>query len=197
MSQNPPVDKISRRRRIIRSFEGKALGNRNFTEQIADQFTGTFGSFSFAVLHIYWFVLWVVINDGFIPGVSPFDPFPYGLLTMIVSLEAIFLSIFVLLSQNRAGQVASLREELHLQVDLIAEEEITKVLELLSEIRNKVGIKREDPELERMLARIDTSYIESSLQRQIDAGATSLLRVITPTGLHLGENKPNGSVVKK
>src|SRR3989338_10675001 len=101
MNQNPPVDKISRRRRIIRSFEGKALGNRRFTERIADQITATFGSFSFAVIHIYWFILWVVINDGYIPGVRPFDPFPYGLLTMIVSLEAIFLSIFVLLSQDR------------------------------------------------------------------------------------------------
>lgn len=197
MSQNPQVDKISRRRRIIRSFEAKALTQRRFTEKIADQITAVFGSFTFAVLHIYWFVLWIVINSGVIPGIKPFDPFPFGFLTMIVSLEAIFLSILVLLSQNRAGQVASLREELHLQVDLIAEEEITKVLELLSEIRSKVGIKRDDPELTRMLQRIDTSYIESSLQRQIDVGSTNLFRTIAPNGFRVGEKAPSGNDTKK
>lgn len=200
MNNTPQIDKISRRRRIIRSFEAKALGHRKFTEKIADQVTSIFGSFTFGVLHVYWFALWVVLNTGLIVWVAPFDPFPFGLLTMIVSLEAIFLSILVLLSQNRAGQVASLREELHLQVDLIAEEEITKVLEILSEIRTKVGIKGEDQELTRMLQRIDTSYIESSLQRQVDAGSTNILKAITPNGLYaIGEKlqNENGNEVKK
>ncbi|MBI2443527.1 MAG: DUF1003 domain-containing protein [Candidatus Levybacteria bacterium] len=197
MSQNPPVDKITRRRRFIRSFEGKSLRGRRFTEKVADQITATFGSFTFAVLHIYWFLLWILINNNLIPGIHPFDPFPYGLLTMIVSLEAIFLSIFVLLSQNRASQVANLREELLLQVDLIAEEEITKVLELLSEIRTKMGIKREDPELARMLERIDTSYIESSLQRQIDAGSTNILKAITPNNFTIGDKSQSGNEGKK
>jgi uncharacterized membrane protein len=180
-------DKISRRRRIIRSFEAKALIHRKFSEKVADYLTSHFGSFAFALIHLYWFTLWIVINSNMVPGIEPFDPFPYGFLTMIVSLEAIFLSIFVLISQNRAGQVASLREELHLQVNLIAEEEITKVLELLSEIRTKLGIKRDDPELSRMLERIDTSYIEYSLQRQIDAGAAknNLLTIITPEKLNI------------
>lgn len=194
MSNTPQIDKITRRRRIIRSFEAKALGHRKFTEKIADQVTSAFGSFTFGVLHVYWFALWVALNTGLIVWITPFDPFPFGLLTMIVSLEAIFLSILVLLSQNRAGQVASLREELHLQVDLIAEEEITKVLELLSEIREKVGIKRDDPELTRMLQRIDTSYIESSLQRQVDAGSTNILKSITPSGIHtIGVKLQNGN----
>lgn len=194
MNNAPQTDKISRRRRIIRSFEAKALGHRKLTEKVADQATSMFGSFTFGVLHIYWFALWIAINTGLFVWVVPFDPFPFGLLTMIVSLEAIFLSILVLLSQNRAGQVASLREELHLQVDLIAEEEITKVLELLSEIREKVGIKRDDPELTRMLQRIDTSYIESSLQRQVDAGSTNILKSITPNGLvAIGEKLQNGN----
>lgn len=194
MQTPPPTDKISRRRRIIRSFEAKALGHRKLTEKIADQVTALFGSFTFGVLHVYWFALWIVLNTGVIVWLKPFDPYPFGLLTMIVSLEAIFLSILVLVSQNRAGQVASLREELHLQVDLIAEEEITKVLEVLSQIRTKVGIKGEDAELTRMLQRIDTSYIESSLQRQIDGGATSFLKSITPSGLHtIGEKLQNGN----
>ncbi|MEN9407323.1 MAG: hypothetical protein RLZZ455_539 [Candidatus Parcubacteria bacterium] len=196
MNQTPQTDKISRRRRIIRSFEAKALGHRKFTEKIADAVTSAFGSFTFGVLHVYWFALWIVLNTGMIAWITPFDPFPFGLLTMIVSLEAIFLSILVLLSQNRAGQVASLREELHLQVDLIAEEEITKVLEILSEIRTKVGIKGDDPELTRMLQRIDTSYIESSLQRQVDGGSSNILKTLTPNSLRIGEKQITGDVKK-
>ena len=100
---------------------------------------------------------------------------------MIVSLEAIILSVFVLLSQNRAAHIDSLRDELHLQVNLIAEEEITKVLEILADMRAKMGIKREDPELSRMLERIDTSYIERTLQKQVDTGTANILKIITQT----------------
>lgn len=162
------VEKIIKRRRVFKAFEAKSLANRNLSEKVADHITSAFGSFSFFLLNLYWFIIWITLNIGIIPSVKPFDPFPFGLLTMIVSLEAIFLSIFVLVSQNRAAQTDRLRDELHLQVNLIAEEEITKTLELLSEIRNKLGIKRGDPELEKMLHRIDTSYIEQTLQKQIE-----------------------------
>jgi uncharacterized membrane protein len=176
-------DKISRRRRIIRSFEAKALSHRTFAEKIADYINGSFGSIWFLVINVYWFAVWIILNINVIPGVVPFDPFPFGFLTMVVSLEAIVLSIFVLLSQNRAAQTASLREELHLQVNLIAEEEITKVLELLSEIRTKVGIKRADPELEKMLERIDTSYIERALQKQVESNPAHIMHLINPTNI--------------
>lgn len=172
-------DKISRRRRIIRSFEAKALHHRNFSEKLADTITASTGSVAFLLLNAYWFAIWIVLNVGIVPGVVPFDPFPFGLLTMIVSLEAIILSVFVLLSQNRAAHIDNLREELHLQVNLIAEEEITKVLEILADIRTKMGIKKEDTELARMLERIDTSYIERTLQKQADSGTSNMLRIIT------------------
>ena len=174
-------DKMSRRRRIIRSFEAKSLHNRNFGEKLADTITASTGNIAFLLLNVYWFSIWIVLNVNVIPGVVPFDPFPFGLLTMIVSLEAIILSVFVLLSQNRAAHIDSLRDELHLQVNLIAEEEITKVLEILADMRAKMGIKREDPELSRMLERIDTSYIERTLQKQVDTGTANILKIITQT----------------
>lgn len=132
-----------------------------------------------------------------IPGVEAFDPFPFGLLTMIVSLEAIILSVFVLLSQNRDARIGKLREEVNLQVNLVAEEEITKILELLDEIRKKMGIKKEDHELEKMLERIDTSYIERSLQKQMESSQphpTDILQkdireIISGTPLHNNHEK--------
>lgn len=160
-------DKTKRRRRLFKAFISKSLANRRISDKISDFITDSAGSFSFLLINCYWFIAWIVLNTNLIPGVKAFDPYPFGLLTMIVSLEAIVLSIFVLLSQTRAAHRDTLRDELHLQVNLIAEEEITKVLEVLAEIRTKLGIKKEDPELTKMLERINTSYIENTLEKQI------------------------------
>lgn len=154
------------RHQFYRAFEAKALKSRSFLTRIADRLTAIFGSTAFLILNAVFFAVWIPINLSLTP-IIPFDPFPFGLLTMIVSLEAIFLSIFVLVSQNRTAYTDSLREELHLQVNLIAEEEITKILKVLAEIREKVGIKEMDPELDKMLKRIDTNYIEQSIVDQL------------------------------
>jgi uncharacterized membrane protein len=82
---------------------------------------------------IVWFALWIVINTGH-TFFKPFDPFPYTLLTTIVSLEAIFLTLFVLASENRLTQEADRRGQLDLQVNLLAEQEMTMVLRMLKEI---------------------------------------------------------------
>lgn len=142
--------------------------------QIADDLTEICGSTAFLFFHVFLFAVWILLNTGVIFNVPSFDPFPFGLLTMVVSLEAIFLSIFVLVSQNRSSLVNTLREEVHLRVNLIAEEEITKVLEVLAEIRKEVGIKKEDKELDEMLNRIDTGYIEQSILHQIERARPSL-----------------------
>lgn len=173
-------DKFSERKRFIKSFEKKAMMNRTVPEKIADYITTSVGSVSFLLINVYWFVIWIVLNTDIIPGIHPFDPFPFGLLTMIVSLEAIVLSIFVLISQNRGAHIDKLRNELHLQVNLIAEEEITKVLEILSDMRTKMGIKKEDKKLERMLSQIDTSYIEASLQKQMENNNIDYVKIANP-----------------
>lgn len=175
------TDKVTRRRRFFKSFEAKSLANRNWVEKAADYVTASVGSVTFLLINCYFFFVWVIVNIDVIPNVVAFDPFPFGLLTMIVSLEAIILSVFILISQNRAANVDKLRDELHLQVNLIAEEEITKALEILSELREKAGIKKEDPELEKMLQRIDTSYIESSLERQLGGNSKSNVMNLLPT----------------
>ena len=105
------------------------------------------GSMVFVYLHILWFGAWLFVNTGRV-GIPPFDPFPYGLLTMIVSLEAIFLSTFVLISQNRFSDEADRRAELDLQIGLLAEHELTRVLQMLDAIQDKLGIENDaDSEL--------------------------------------------------
>ncbi len=163
-----------RRRQFFRSFEAKSLRSRSLLTQISDDLTNICGSSFFLFFHIIFFTIWVLVNMGFFPSIVPFDPFPFGLLTMVVSLEAIFLAIFILVSQNRSSYIATLRDEFHLRVNLIAEEEITKVLQLLAEMRKEMGIKKEDPELQEMLERIDTGYIESSILEQVNRANKSL-----------------------
>src|SRR5918998_576908 len=107
---------------------------------IADRVTQFAGSMVFVYLHVLWFGFWVLLNTGLvhIPRVSEFDPFPFPLLTTIVSLEAIFLSTFVLISQNRLAAASEKRAELDLQVNLLSEQKAAKVLDLLDQITDQL-----------------------------------------------------------
>lgn len=136
----PQETTVERRRKLFKSFEAKSLRSRSLLTQIADDLTAICGSTSFLFFHVVLFAGWIAVNTGWIPGTIAFDPFPYGLLTMVVSLEAIFLAIFILVSQNRSSYVNSIREEVHLKVNLIAEEEITKILEVLAEMLSLIHI---------------------------------------------------------
>jgi uncharacterized membrane protein len=170
------IPATERRRQFFKSFEAKSLRSRSFLTRVSDDLTEVCGSTPFLVFHLILFSSWILINTGMIPGALAFDPFPFGLLTMVVSLEAIFLSIFILVSQNRSSYVNTLREEVHLRVNLIAEEEITKILEVLAEMRAKMGIKEKDEELDTMVKRIDTNYIEHSILEQIQRAKPSLAK---------------------
>jgi uncharacterized membrane protein len=155
-------------RRIIRSLKAKADARRSRAEKIADWLTENFGSMPFLVINFLWFSIWIVINVGLIPGIKPFDPFPFGLLTTIVSLEAIGLAIIVLISQNRAAKIADLREEVDLQVDIITEEEITKLIQMVKLLLEKQGIDLSDDEdLPAMLKPTNVRKIETALEQQV------------------------------
>lgn len=173
-------DALRRRRHLTHSFEAKALKGRTFSQRMADSIIKESGTLTFALAHAIFFGEWIIINLGLVPWLPIFDPFPFGLLTMIVSLEAIFLAIFVLISQNRQSYVATLRDELHMQINMIAEQEITKTLALVAEIHKHLRIaQRSDVELEKMLKRIDTSSIENALEREIEkSDKGSLLAVL-------------------
>lgn len=125
----------------------KAERARTLQERISDTITSFSGSMAFVYVHILWFGIWVLLNTGSL-GIKPFDPFPYGLLTMIVSLEAIFLSTFVLISQNRFSHQSERRAELDMHINLLTEHELTRVLQMLDAIENKLGIENsEDSDL--------------------------------------------------
>src|SRR5262245_26342573 len=125
------------------------------------------GSMAFVWFHVIWFSLWILANEKIISVLEPFDPFPFSLLTMIVSLEAIFLSTFVLISQNRASQQADKRAHLDLQVNLLAEQEMTTILELLKRLCEHQGLTLEDGKVERLAAKTDVRKVAKALDRDL------------------------------
>lgn len=132
---------------LERTFEQR----RGTVDRIADAIGGFSGSMGFVALHVAWFTAWFLINTGLIPHVKKFDPYPFILLAMIVSVEGVLLSTFVLMKQNRMQQKTDIRDHLNLQIDLLAEKEVTKALQLLRAIAGKMDIDQQgDKELEEM-----------------------------------------------
>jgi uncharacterized membrane protein len=141
----------------------RALG---LSDHVANLITGFSGSMLYVAIHVVWFVGWIVLNLGLIKA---FDPFPFSLLTMIVSLEAIFLASFVLISQNRQAIQADKRAKIDLQVNLIAERENTKLLKMLSAVQKHLGIADEDDE---EVAALKATTEVSKLADAVDEAAT-------------------------
>jgi uncharacterized membrane protein len=125
----------------IKRWERAILLARSKAQQVSDWIASTAASGPVLVLHVVWFAAWLTLNAGAIRGIRPFDPFPFPLLTMTVSLEAIFLALFVLASQNRLARQADKRSHLDLQIDLLAEREMTAVLQLLQDIAGHLDVQ--------------------------------------------------------
>jgi uncharacterized membrane protein len=136
----------------IETHRREAEASKSFQDQIADVITRFSGSMPFIYIHVAIFAVWIGGNLG-VAGIPAFDPFPFGMLTTIVSLEAIFLSAFVLVSQNRQAEIAERRAELDLQINLLTEYEVTRILTLTDKLAERLGVhekaKGELKELER------------------------------------------------
>jgi len=117
----------------VARLQAKSQERRTPTQRLGDAITIRASRESTILLHVVWFVVWIAINTGH-TLIRPFDPFPYALLTTLVSLEVIFLTLFVLASENRLTQEAERRGHLDLQVNLLAEQEMTLVLRMLKEV---------------------------------------------------------------
>ena len=147
----------------ICELEKKALAHRSLSARIGEVIATHAGRMSFIACHVAWFVAWIVLNLR-TRGRFSFDPFPFSFLTLIVSLESIFLSLFILMSQNRSAIQAEQRNHLDLQINLLSEDENTKMLQMLQALceHHKLAIA-DDAEIQAMTKRTEVKEVISEL----------------------------------
>jgi len=151
----------------------KAVNNQlksslDFTKTPVDRFAigiaEVFGSIKFLLFCILFFLAWAGWNLGLFYTAKPFDSFPFPILEMLVSLFAIILSVSVLINQNRQGRVDKVKQQVEFEVNVRAEEEVTKMLSMLHEIHQHLGLNScEDKELEKMKEMTDIEEIHKTL----------------------------------
>lgn len=132
----------------IARIDAAAKEERSRMDRVVDTVTDFCGNIPFVWFHVAWYGAWIALNTlPFIPRALRFDPYPFEFLTLVVSLEAIFLSTFILITQNRQGAIAERRNHLDLQINLLSEQENTKMLAMLEAIQQRLGIRDGDPEV--------------------------------------------------
>jgi len=173
----------------IRRLDVKALAPQSLTDRVAASIERFAGSPPFIWIHVAWFAAWILANT-----VSPtrhFDPFPFTFLTLVVSLEAIFLSAFILMSQNVSSRLSERRNQLDLQINLLTEQENTKMLKMLVSISKHLGVSDcEDPDV-RVL---EEATRPEQLAQQIDRSAKeALVPGCTSTNPSIPQGERTGS----
>lgn len=162
-----PNKKINSKTETIVGFRARIKDKKTKMGRFADMLTENFGSTWFLIVNAVVFIFWIIWNTGLINGLIPFDPYPFTFLTMTVSLEAIFLSVIVLMSQNRSSKIADMREEVDFELNLRAEAEITRILNMLDEIHDHLGLKPEDDdELREMKQKTDIKEIKRAIESE-------------------------------
>ena len=160
----PTVDELTQQNvEAMRRLEESALAKRSLADHMAAFVARFGGSMTFVWVHVVLFGSWIAFNTW--PGLPHFDPYPFTFLTLVVSLEAIFLSSFILISQNYEMRITERRNQLDLQINLLSEQENTKMLQMLARIARKVGVDcDDDPEIKAL----EKATHPDTLVRQIE-----------------------------
>jgi uncharacterized membrane protein len=155
--------------RAVARLQEQAARKRSRSERFGDAVSAMAARESTVAAHVVWFALWIMLNTGHLPKLKPFDPYPFTLLTTIVSLEAIFLTLFVLASQNRLTHEADRRSHLNLQVNLLSEQEMTMVLRMLGELCQHFDLRQtmSSPKYQELARRTDVGQLAEQLDSRL------------------------------
>jgi uncharacterized membrane protein len=153
----------------IAKLEHKELHRRSQGEKVSDFFVSLMGSMPFLIFHVVWFAAWFMINLNAVPGITPFDPFPFGILTLIVSSEGVFLAIFILISQNRMARQSDKRAHLDLQVNMLSEQELTMMLRMQRRLCEHLGVEVDtvEEEAKQLLEETDVRRLVNALEEKL------------------------------
>lgn len=160
---------IQNRKKLLRRLKARVVAKQTSMEKFALRVSRFVGTSEFFLLNLYTITLWIFLQTGIVPGIRAFDPFPFIFLVTAISIEAVFLTIFILISQHQQEKFENLSEQIALQFDIITEEELTKLLQLMVLIAEKHNIDvSHDKALEEMLRPIDLEKIEDALEKQLE-----------------------------
>jgi len=152
----------------VAQVEDDARRPRSHREAIREAIGGFAGTMYFVALQLAIAVGWILVNAGVVPGLSPFDRFPYPLLSSTTSLEAVLLTAFVLIKQNRMSTVADRRDHLDLQVNLLTERETTRIIQMLDRVSSHLGIEQhQDADSREMGQHIAVEHLVDELDRRM------------------------------
>ena len=156
----------------IAKLEHDALGRRTPTERVSDVITKMVGNVEFLLAQLLLISGWCLINVHAIPGFNAFDPFPFGVLALVVSSESVFLMTFVLISQSRMARQAERRSHLDLQVGMLSEQELTTVLQLLQKLCQHMGVNVDSSkqEVQSFSKTTDVHKLASELENKLPEG---------------------------
>ena len=165
----PPTEVAQQNIRTVAELQRRMEEKRTLGERVSGRLVRALGSMPFVLLNGALFLGWFAVNLGWIPGVRPFDPFPFGILTLRVSAEGVFLAIFILIASNRLSRESEQRAHFDLQISLLAEAEVTKTLTVLRDLSLKLGHDPhlEDAELADLTEPTDLPAIADTLERKI------------------------------
>jgi uncharacterized membrane protein len=148
-------------------LEQRRSDSRTTTDRLGDRLVQFAGSGMFALLHALWFTAWILANVGWVPGVAPFDPYPFSFLTLVVSLEAIFITLAVLNQQNRMSRDEDRRARLELVVNVLAERESTVTMKMLERLATRMGVAVDDLVESDLLDETDLEQLLAHLDRRV------------------------------
>jgi len=147
----------------------ESLDRRSATTKIGTRITNGLGTMASAIIHLAVIGAWCLINSDLVSFIKSFDPYPFNLLTLIVSFESVLIAIFVLLTQNRMSKEADLRAHVNLQMCLLMEQELTAVLHVVSGIGKRYGIDAEEHPVSQLLEPTDVGVLASELEEKLPA----------------------------
>jgi uncharacterized membrane protein len=155
----------------IAKLEHDALDRRTPTERVSDVITKLVGNVGFLLAHLTLIAGWSLVNLHVIPGVKGFDPFPFGVLALVVSSESVFLTIFVLISQSRMARQSERRSHLDLQVGMLSEQELTTILQMLQQLCQHMGVNVDSSkqEVQSFSKTTDVHKLASELEDKLPA----------------------------
>jgi uncharacterized membrane protein len=164
LPSTPSTHAVSENVQRISDLEAAARRELTRSERISKAVTDFAGSLRFVVLHVVVFGGWALWNT-LLPGWLRFDPYPFGLMTMLVSLEGVFLATFVLITQNRMMMHTERRDHLGLQVSMLTEQELTITLRMLRQLCENAGIPAESEQQQRVEDLMQETNVYEVMQR--------------------------------